>query len=77
MPKSQSIVVGSWFRQFHRWVSIAFTATVIANFVVRVKAAPPSWVTYSPLLQLAILLLSGLYLFVLPYTVRWRSRSGA
>ena len=24
----------SWIRQFHRWVSIAFTLTVIANFVV-------------------------------------------
>ena len=24
----------SWIRQFHRWVSVAFTRTVIANFVV-------------------------------------------
>jgi hypothetical protein len=22
-----------WVRQFHRWISIAFTVTVIANFV--------------------------------------------
>jgi hypothetical protein len=77
MSKSKSIVVRSWLRQFHRWVAIAFTATVIANFIVRAKGAPPPWVTYSPLLPLALLLLTGLYLFVLPYTVKWRSGTEA
>jgi hypothetical protein len=33
---------------------------------------PPPWITYSPLLPLALLLFSGLYLFMLPYAVRWR-----
>jgi len=61
---------GSWIRQFHRWVSIAFTLTVIANFVAMSMGPPPAWITYSPLLPLALLLLSGLYLFVLPYTSR-------
>jgi hypothetical protein len=77
MSKSKSIVVRSSLRQFHRWVSIAFTATVIANFIVRAKGAPPPWVTYSPLLPLALLLLTGLYLFLLPYTVKWRSGTEA
>jgi hypothetical protein len=62
-----------WIRQSHRWLSIAFTLTVIANFVAMTQGPPPAWVTYSPLLPLALLLFSGLYLFVLPYTVRWRS----
>ena len=62
-----------WIRQTHRWLSIAFTLTVIANFVAMAQGPPPAWVTYSPLLPLALLLFSGLYLFVLPYTVRWRS----
>jgi hypothetical protein len=57
-------------RQFHRWVSIAFTITVIANFVAMSQGQPPAWVTYSPLLPLALLLFSGLYLFVLPYAAR-------
>jgi len=64
----------SWnngIRQFHRWVSIVFTLTVIANFVVMAQGAPPAWVTYSPLLPLALLLLTGLYLFVLPYYTKW------
>jgi hypothetical protein len=30
-------------------------------------------VTYSPLFPLALLLLTGLYLFALPYATKWRS----
>ena len=65
----------SWIRQIHRWLSIAFTITVIANFVALAKGAgtaPPNWITYSPLFPLAFLLLTGLYMFALPYATRWR-----
>ena len=59
-----------WMRQIHRWVSVAFTLTVTANFIALAQGTPPPWVTYSPLLPLALLLLTGLYLFVLPYAAR-------
>ncbi len=64
--------LSQWIRQTHRWVSMVFTVTVIANVVASIAAGgqPPPWVTYSPLLPLALLLLSGLYLFVLPYGKR-------
>jgi hypothetical protein len=61
----------AWIRQIHRWLSILFTLTVIANFALRVHRAPPLWVTYSPLPPLFLLLFSGLYLFVLPYASQW------
>jgi hypothetical protein len=69
----------SWsarIRQIHRWVSIIFTVTVIANFIALARGggAPPPWITYSPLPPLAFLLFTGLYMFALPYIVRWRSR---
>jgi hypothetical protein len=54
-------------------MSIAFTVTVIANFVAMTRGQPPAWVTYSPLFPLALLLFTGLYLFALPYAARWRS----
>ena len=55
-------------RSGHRWISIAFTLTVVANFVaIGTVGTPPTWVTYAPLLPLFLLLISGLYLFVLPY----------
>ncbi|MDX8500082.1 hypothetical protein RFM99_16870 [Mesorhizobium sp. VK4C] len=61
-----------WIRQIHRWLSIIFTATVIANFVAMALGEPPACVVYSPLLPLFLLLFSGLYMFVLPYAVKWR-----
>ena len=60
-------------RQTHRWLSIVFTVTVVVNFVVMTQGPPPAWVTYSPLLPLALLLFSGLYLFVLPFATRFRT----
>jgi hypothetical protein len=68
-----------WVRQFHRWASIIFTLTVIANFValaLRHGQQPPAWVTYAPLPPLALLLVTGLYLFVLPYTAMRRRANG-
>ena len=60
-------------RQTHRWLSIAFTLTVIANFAAMTQGPPPPWVTYSPLPPLALLLFSGLYLFALPYLNKRRT----
>ncbi|HEY8175145.1 MAG TPA: hypothetical protein VIF32_05620 [Gemmatimonadaceae bacterium] len=62
-----------WIRQLHRWLSIVFTVTVIANFVAMTRGQPPAWVTYSPLVPLFLLLFTGLYMFVLPYATKWRS----
>ena len=65
----------AWVRQIHSWVSIAFTVTVVANFIALAQgggAPPPPWVTYSPLPPLALLVLTGLYMFVLPYAAKRR-----
>ncbi|MCO5396973.1 hypothetical protein [Ralstonia soli] len=61
-------------RQFHRWVSMIFTLTVIANFVAMARGTPPAWITYAPLLPLALLLITGLSLFALPYVERRTAR---
>jgi cellulose synthase/poly-beta-1,6-N-acetylglucosamine synthase-like glycosyltransferase len=66
-----------WIRQIHRWLSIAFTVTVIANFVAMALGEPPAWVVYSPLLPLFLLLFSGLYMFVLPYVAKPRGEQRA
>ena len=62
-------------RQSRRWLGMAFTATVAANFVAMAvcSGAPPPWVTYAPLPVLLLMLLSGLYLFALPYWVKRRT----
>lgn len=69
-----------FIRQFHRWTSIAFTLTVIANFVAIAllgQADVPPLVTYSPLLPLFLLLFSGLTMFFQPYLARLRGTRSA
>jgi hypothetical protein len=62
-----------WIRQIHRWLSILFTLTVIANFTTMALGAPPSWIVYAPLPPLFLLLFTGLYMFALPYFAKSRS----
>ena len=61
-----------WIRQIHRWLSMAFTVSVIVTFVALAQEEPVVWVSYVPLAPLALLLITGLYLFVLPHATRWR-----
>jgi hypothetical protein len=62
-----------WVRQIHRWLSIAFTVAVIVNIVAMTQEQPALWVGLLALFPLVLLLLTGLYLFVLPHVAEWRS----
>lgn len=59
-------------RQTHRWLAIVFTATVLLNIVVQSVGEPIAWVTYSPLLPLFLMMITGLHLFFQPYVARRR-----
>ena len=59
-------------RQTHRWLSIVFTLTVVANFVAIGMGKAMPWLYYLPLPFLFLLIFTGLYLFALPYAVKWR-----
>jgi hypothetical protein len=61
-----------WVRQVHRWLSIAFTVTVVVCFVA-LSGILPFWVFYVPLLPLFLLMFSGLYMFALPYVAKRRT----
>jgi hypothetical protein len=63
-----------WIRETHRWLSIAFTVAVIVVTIVALgQEEPAEWVFFLPLFPLALLMFTGLYLFVLPYATKWRS----
>lgn len=57
-------------RQVHRWLSVLFTATVIFTTIALSRENAPMWVSYVPLFPLALLFLTGVYLFALPYFKR-------
>ena len=63
-----------WVRQTHRWLSIAFTLAVIVNGIAVAEKKYTVWLGLLAAAPLALLFFSGLYLFVLPYAAKWRSR---
>ena len=63
-----------WIRQTHRWVSIAFTVAVIVNGVAVVRGKYNAKVGLLAVYPIPFLLVTGLYLFVLPYSAKWRIR---
>lgn len=60
-------------RQVHRWLSITFTILVIANIAVQGRDKVALWVGMLTLIPLGLLLLTGLYMFALPYVSKRRS----
>jgi hypothetical protein len=64
--------MNNFIRRTHRWLSIIFTAFVVANFAVWGRGELAQWVGLLTLLPLALLMLSGLYMFILPYASQWR-----
>lgn len=68
--------MNSWIRQAHRWLSVAFTVAVIINIVALVQKSQATWIGLLALAPLILLMLSGLYLFILPYAAKWRRTEG-
>lgn len=62
-----------WIRQTHRWLSIALTVAIIINGVAVVQGKYNNKLGLMAVAILALLWLSGAYLFVLPYANKWRS----
>ena len=61
----------SLIRQTHRWLSILFTAVVAAIFLtLGLGHEPVQWVYYLPLAPLALMTLTGLWMFFRPYAAR-------
>jgi hypothetical protein len=59
-------------------VSIAFTAVVLTIFAaLGLGKQPAEWVYFLPLIPLALLMVSGLYMFALPYVAKRRSGRSA
>ncbi|MEW5941501.1 MAG: hypothetical protein AB1750_17685 [Chloroflexota bacterium] len=64
-------LLNKWFRKFHRWLVLPFTAllltvlfardTTLGDAVQRVQAA-----------LMIVMAVTGLYLYLLPYWTKWK-----
>ncbi len=61
-----------WMRSAHRWLSLAFTGAVVVNLVALFQKRQDFWIGLLALIPLIVLLVTGLYLFALPYAARRR-----
>lgn len=58
-------------RQTHRWISALFVAIVVAIMAMQATGTLfAEWIYYLPLLPLVLLMLTGTWMFVLPYLRR-------
>ena len=73
MDQETSLNCNMWIRQVHRWLSIGFTVAVITNVLAMGLQKQAIWIGLLALFPLIRLLLSGLYLFALPFATKWRS----
>jgi ABC-type polysaccharide/polyol phosphate export permease len=72
-PASKEVRVSKFIRVFHRWTSITFALVVVAIFAaLGLGQAIAQWIYYVPLLPLFLLLITGLYMFFLPYVAKAR-----
>ena len=60
-----------WFRQTHRWLSIAFTVAIIINGVAVAQHKYSNRLGLMAVFVLALEFFTGMYLFVLPYATKW------
>ena len=74
-PK-QEAHVSNIIRQFHRWASLAFMLVVAVIFaMLGLDQQPAQWIYYAPLAPLFLLVLTGAYMFCLPYIAKARRKA--
>jgi L-asparagine transporter-like permease len=71
------MIWNKWIPQIHHWLAPAFTVAVIVNIVAAAQGKYANWVGLLAVAPLALLLPTGLYMFAMPYGIRWRSRRRA
>jgi hypothetical protein len=71
--EAREVRVSRWIRQIHRWVSAAFVLSVIATTIALAQPEPVMWMSYVPLAPLALLALTGIYMFFFPYLAKRRA----
>jgi hypothetical protein len=61
----------SFARQSHRWLGLLFTLMSVALWIaLGTGTTVPQWAYFLPLAPLALMMLTGLYMFFRPYFLR-------
>lgn len=65
--------MNAFVRSSHRWLSVAFMAAVLVNITAQIMGIQAVWIGLLALFPLILMMISGMWLFVLPYMARRRA----
>jgi len=67
------VVWNKWMRLIHRWLSAALMVSMVVNLIAVLLHRYNNTLGLLAVLPLALLFVTGLYLYVLHYAAKWRS----
>lgn len=75
-------VLAKWLRKFHRWIAVPTALAIPIAFIIKLagdEQLAAAWAKLEkiPSILMLIMALTGAYLILLPYIVKWQRRSKA
>jgi hypothetical protein len=72
--------LNKWLRKFHRWIAIPTALAIPVAVIIKFSGNPGTnslWEKFDkiPSLLMLIMAISGAYLFLLPYIVKWQRKN--
>ncbi len=69
--------LSKWLRKFHRWIAVPTALIIPVAVIIKLVGSPQivaAWEKLDkiPSVLMLIMALSGAYLFLLPYIVKWQ-----
>lgn len=75
-------VFAKWLRKFHRWIAVPTALAIPIAFIIKLVGGPQlvaAWEKFDklPSILMLVMALTGAYLLLLPYIVKWQRKSKA
>ncbi len=75
-------LLAKWLRKFHRWIAVPTALAIPIAFIIKLVGDPKlvaAWEKFDklPSILMLVMALTGAYLILLPYIVKWQRRSKA
>ena len=73
-------LLNKWFRKIHRWIAVPTALLIPVALIIKLIGNPDTVVFWEkwdklPSVLMLFMAISGGYLYLLPYIVKWRRRS--
>jgi hypothetical protein len=73
-------LLAKWLRKFHRWIAVPTALAIPIAFIIKLvgdSKLQETWAKFEklPSILMLVMALTGAYLYLLPYIVKWQRRS--